>query len=71
MAEWNFSKLWEYDINPYTGGGSLSPDVIDTATGNVLITAMPIPLLGETGTAPSGARRVPTIRLPNHSRCKH
>jgi hypothetical protein len=25
LQSWNSSKLWQYDINPFTGGGSLSP----------------------------------------------
>ena len=29
LSEWNSSKLWQYDINPYTGTGSLSPAVIN------------------------------------------
>ena len=54
LAEWNMSKLWLYDINPYTGGGSLSPDVVN-ATNGVLIPTLPIPITGETGTLPNGA----------------
>ena len=53
MAQWNMSKLWQYDVNPYTGGGSLSPDVINASNG-VLVVNLPIPLLGETGTLPTG-----------------
>jgi hypothetical protein len=58
LAEWNMSKLWLYDVNPYTGGGSLSPDVVNVTTGNGggnLVVNMPIPIAGESGTAPSGA----------------
>ena len=33
MSEWNMSKLWQYDVNPYTGGGSLSPAVINASNG--------------------------------------
>jgi len=32
LMEWNSSKLWSYDINPYTGGGSFSP-AVQNATG--------------------------------------
>jgi hypothetical protein len=53
LAEWNMSKLWQYDINPYTGGGSLVPSIIN-ATNGVLISYIPIPLTGETGTLPNG-----------------
>ena len=54
LAEWNFSRLWSYDINPYTGGGSYSPSVMNASNG-VMIPTLPIPIIGETGTAPSGA----------------
>ena len=54
LAQWNMSKLWQYDINPYTGTGSLNPSVINSTNG-VLISELPIPLTGETGTLPNGA----------------
>jgi outer membrane protein assembly factor BamB len=53
LAQWNSSKLWMYDINPYTGGGSLSPSIIN-ATNGALITTLPLPITGTTGTLPSG-----------------
>ncbi|HLN89404.1 MAG TPA: hypothetical protein VK253_05000, partial [Candidatus Binatia bacterium] len=53
LAQWNSSKLWQYDINPYTGGGSTSPSVINASNG-VLLGTLPIPLAGATGTPPSG-----------------
>ena len=53
LAQWNSSRLWEYDINPYTYGGSLSPSVINASNG-ILIPTVPIPLTGETGTLPNG-----------------
>ena len=58
MSEWNMSKLWQYDINPYTGGGSTSPDIIN-ATNGLLIPTLPIPLNGETGTLPTGLSSAP------------
>ena len=54
LAQWNMSKLWQYDINPYTGGGSTSPDPINMTNG-VLIPNLPIPLLGENVVLPTGA----------------
>jgi hypothetical protein len=33
LSEWNMSKLWQYDINPYTGGGSTSPAVVNASNG--------------------------------------
>ncbi len=36
LSEWNMSKLWQYDINPYTGGGSLSPAVINASNGMLI-----------------------------------
>ncbi len=53
LAQWNMSKLWQYDVNPYTGGGSTSPDPINMTNG-VLLPNLPIPLLGENGVLPSG-----------------
>jgi PQQ enzyme repeat len=47
------SKLWQYDVNPYTGGGSTSPDPINMTNG-VLVPNLPIPLLGENGYLPTG-----------------
>ena len=58
LSEWNSSKLWQYDINPYTGGGSLSPDIIN-ATNGLLIPTLPVPLNGETGTLPTGLSSAP------------
>ncbi len=36
LAEWNMSKLWQYDVNPYTGSGSLSPAVVNASNGVLL-----------------------------------
>jgi hypothetical protein len=54
LAQWNMSKLWQYDINPYTGGGSTSPVILNASNG-LLIPNLPIPILGERGTLPTGA----------------
>ena len=53
LAQWNSSKLWQYDVNPYTGGGSLNPSIINASNG-VLITTIPVPITGTTGTTPTG-----------------
>ena len=54
LAEWNSSKLWNYVYNPYNPGASLlSPSIIN-ATGGALITAVPIPVTGTSGTLPNG-----------------
>jgi hypothetical protein len=42
LQSWNSSKLWQYDINPFTGGGSLSPSLVNS-TNNALITTNPYP----------------------------
>jgi hypothetical protein len=42
LQSWNSSKLWQYDINPFTGGGSLSPALVNS-TNNALITTNPYP----------------------------
>ena len=47
------SKLWSYDINPYTGAGSQSPDIINSTNG-VLVPTLPVPIAGETGTTTTG-----------------
>ncbi len=31
LSEWNSSKLWQYDVNPYTGRGSFNPSVINAS----------------------------------------
>jgi hypothetical protein len=31
LSEWNSSRLWLYDINPFTGGGSLSPSLLNAS----------------------------------------
>jgi hypothetical protein len=53
LAQWNSSRLWQTDVNPYTGGGSLSPDIINMTNG-LLVPVLPIPLNGGTGTFPNG-----------------
>lgn len=53
LAQWNSSKLWQYDINPYTFGGSTSPSIVNASNG-LLITAVPIALTGGSGTLPNG-----------------
>jgi hypothetical protein len=40
LAEWNSSRIWQYDINPFTGGGSLSPAIIN-ASNAALVTIFP------------------------------
>ena len=51
LSEWNSSKLWLYDVNPYTGGGSLSPSVINASNG-ALVQQIPLPVTGVSGTMP-------------------
>jgi hypothetical protein len=53
LAQWNSSKLWQYDINPYTFGGSTSPSIINASNG-ALVSTIPIPITGTTGTLPTG-----------------
>ena len=55
LAEWNSSKLWQYDVNPYTGGGSFNPCVIN-ASNLVIVHQIPInPNVPSAGWAPNGA----------------
>jgi hypothetical protein len=58
LEQWNSSRLWLYDINPYTGGGSLSPSIL-IQPGNILLAGdlnsqLPMPITGETGIYPNG-----------------
>ena len=54
MQEWNSSKLWQYDVNPYTGGGSFNPSVINASNG-VIISNIPInPIVPGSATSPAG-----------------
>ena len=64
LAEWNSSKLWQYDINPYVGAGSLSPAIINASNGVLLgggtpsqsgTGVFPVPTSGTVGTLPNGA----------------
>jgi hypothetical protein len=52
LSQWNSSKLWQYDTNPYTGRGSFNPSVIN-ASNLVIISNIPVPLTGTTGTIPT------------------
>jgi hypothetical protein len=54
LSQWNSSKLWQYDVNPYTGGGSFNPSVINASNG-VVISNIPInPNIAASATAPNG-----------------
>ncbi len=54
LAEWNSTKLWNFVFNPYNPAASLlSPSIINS-TGGALITNIPIPVSGTTGTLPNG-----------------
>jgi len=53
LAQWNMSKLWQYDINPYTGGGSLSPSIIN-GSNLALVQQLPLPITGVSATLPNG-----------------
>ncbi len=41
LAEWNSSRIWQYDINPFTGAGSVSPAIINASTASSLVTIFP------------------------------
>ncbi len=64
LSQWNMSKLFQYDVNPYTGSGSLSPAIINASNGILIGGAvglsgggggLPPPVTGTTGTLPNGA----------------
>jgi len=52
LSEWNMSKLWQYDINPYTGGGSLSPAVVNASNGFLIGGAVIAGTPGQSGSLP-------------------
>jgi hypothetical protein len=41
LAEWNSSRIWQYDTNPFTGAGSVSPAIINASTPTSLVTIFP------------------------------
>ena len=41
LGEWNSSRIWQYDINPFTGAGSVSPAIINASTPTTLVTIFP------------------------------
>ncbi len=67
LAQWNSSHLWQYDVNPYTMGGSLSPSLVNASNGALVSSSgVPIPYAGTTATLPP---KVPgtagaTIQVP-------
>ena len=63
LAEWNMSRLWQYDINPYTGGGSLSPAVVNASNG-VLIGGAVVGSAGS-GSLPPPDTGISTATAPN------
>ena len=59
LSEWNSSRLWLYDVNPYTGSGSVSPSIL-IQPGNGFLgfpfsSVLPIPITGENVLYPTGA----------------
>ncbi len=53
LAEWNSSKMWQYDVSPYTFGGSLSPSLINATNGALVSSGgIPIQYAGTTATLP-------------------
>jgi outer membrane protein assembly factor BamB len=53
LAQWNSSHLWQYDVNPYTMGGSLSPSLVNASNGALVSSSgVPIPYAGTTATLP-------------------
>ena len=53
LAQWNSSRLWQWVGNPYPGGGTYIPSVINASNG-LLIGAIPVPITGTSGTTPTG-----------------
>ena len=69
LAEWNSSKLWNYAVNSYTGGSLLYPSIINAtilggssagaSTTQALISTIPVPYSGTTGTLSNGTGGYP------------
>jgi len=66
LSEWNSSKIWQYDINPYTGSGSLVPSIVNASNG-LLTSTYPIPITGGSGTLPPGAPAGTSSAVPYNS----
>ena len=67
LAEWNSSKLWQYDVSPYSFGGSTSPSLINATNGALVSSSgIPITMAGTTATLPPAAPGIPgvTISVP-------
>jgi hypothetical protein len=67
LAQWNSSKLWQYDVNPYTFGGSLSPSLVNASNGALISSSgIPITKVGTTATLPPTSPGAPaqTIAVP-------
>jgi hypothetical protein len=61
LSEWNSSKLWQYDVNPYASGGSLSPSVINMTNGALVSSGgIPITMTGTTASLPPAAPGLPS-----------
>jgi hypothetical protein len=61
LSEWNSSKIWQYDVSPYTSGGSLSPSLIN-ATNGALVT-YPITITGATASLPPAGPGIPSVTI--------
>ena len=71
LAEWNSSKLWQYDVNPYTGGGSFNPSVINASNG-VIISNIPInPNVPASGYCSKRIPSLSTLRLHDNSQRRY
>ena len=64
LAQWNSSKLWQYDVNPYLASGSNPPGIVNASNGLLVIgqvgTTFPLPITGGSGVLPNGT----TIAIP-------
>ncbi len=67
LQEWNSSKIWQYDVNPYSSGGSTNPSIINATNGALVSsTGVPITPFGTTATLPPTSPGVPgaTVFVP-------
>jgi hypothetical protein len=64
LSEWNSSKLWQYDVNPYASGGSLSPSLINMTNGALVSSGgIPITMTGTTASLPPAAPGLPSASI--------
>jgi hypothetical protein len=64
LAEWNSSDLWQYDVNPYSSGGSTNPSLINATNGALVSSSgIPITIAGTTASLPPAGPGIPSATI--------